>query len=118
MVKTIPRAKKTAPNSNKMQRAPATTPEGRENHCIALAYDLVEQRLREGTASSQETTHFLKMGSMKERLEKEKLMEENKLLRAKTEALQSAKRIDELYTEAIKAMREYGGHGRDDHEDY
>lgn len=96
---------------------PALTPEARENQMIALAVDLVEQRLLDGTASSQETTHFLKLGSMKNRLEMEKLQEENRLLKARTEALQSAKRVEEqLYTEAIKAMRRYSGQGSDDDE--
>ena len=95
---------------------PALTPEARENQMIALAVDLVEQRLLDGTASSQETTHFLKLGSMKNRLEMEKLQEENRLLKARTEALQSAKRVEELYSEAIKAMRRYSGRGSDDDE--
>ena len=95
---------------------PALTPEARENQMIALAVDLVEQRLLDGTASSQETTHFLKLGSMKNRLEMEKLQEENSLLKARTEALQSAKRVEELYSEAIKAMRRYSGQGNDDDE--
>ena len=95
---------------------PALTPEARENQMIALAVELVEQRLLDGTASSQETTHFLKLGSMKNRLEMEKLQEENRLLKARTEALQSAKRVEELYSEAIKAMRRYSGQGSDDDE--
>lgn len=90
---------------------PALTPEARENQLISLAVDLVEQRLLDGTASSQETTHFLKLGSMKNRLEMKKLEEENKLLQAKTEALQSAKKQEELFEEAIKAMRRYSGNG-------
>lgn len=93
---------------------PALTPEARENQLIALAVDLVEKRLLEGTASSQETTHFLKLGSMKNQLEMEKLKEENKLLQAKTEALQSAKKTEELFEEAINAMRRYSGHGDPD----
>lgn len=80
--------------------------------------DLVEQRLLDGTASSQETTHFLKLGSTKNRLEMEKLQEENRLLKAKTEALQSSKRVEELYSEAIKAMRRYSGQGSDDEDEY
>lgn len=93
---------------------PATNPEAREKQLIALAVDLVEQRLLDGTASSQETTHFLKLGSMKNRLEMEKLQEENRLLQAKTEAMQSAKRVEELYSEAISAMRRYSGNGDSD----
>ena len=103
----------SASDSSKKIR-PALTPEARENQLIALAVDLVEQRLLDGTASSQETTHFLKLGSMKNRLEMEKLKEENKLLQAKTESIQSAKRVEELYTEAINAMRRYSGNGGND----
>ena len=95
--------------NNEKKRRPALSPEARENQLISLAVDLVEQRLLDGSASSQETTHFLKLGSMKNRLEMEKLQEENRLLKARTEALQSAKRVEELYSEAIKAMRRYSG---------
>lgn len=93
---------------------PALTPEARENQLIALATDLVEQRLLDGTASSQETTYFLKQGSMKTKLEMEKLKEENALLKAKTENLQSQKRVEELYTEALNAMKSYAGQGEPD----
>ena len=92
-------------------RRPAMTPDARENQMINLAVDLAEKQLEEGTASSQVITHFLKLGSSKERLEREKLEEENKLLRAKTENLQSQKRVEELYAEALTAMRRYNGQG-------
>lgn len=88
---------------------PAMTEEGRENQLIAYAYDLAEERLRNGTASAQETVHFLKLGSQKTKLENEKLRKENELLMAKTEALQSAKRSEELFSEAIKAFGIYSG---------
>lgn len=94
-------------NETKPKLRPALTPEARENQLIALSMDLVEQRLRDGTASSQEVTHFLKLGSQKERLERQKLEEENKLLKAKTDALQSAKRVEELYADAIQAFSSY-----------
>lgn len=110
------KAKPTSAKNEPRKIRPALTPEARENQMIALAVDLVEQRLLDGTASSQETTHFLKLGSMKNRLEMEKLQEENRLLKARTEALQSAKRVEELYSEAIKAMRRYSGQGSDDDE--
>ena len=110
------KAKVTNTANTQRKIRPALTPEARENQMIALAVDLVEQRLLDGTASSQETTHFLKLGSMKNRLEMEKLQEENRLLKARTEALQSAKRVEELYSEAIKAMRRYSGQGNDDDE--
>ena len=93
---------------------PALTPEARENQLISLAVDLVEKRLREGTASSQETTHFLKLASTKSRIEKEILEKQKELITAKTEALQSQKRIEELYSEALNAMRTYSGHGGSD----
>ena len=93
---------------------PALTPEARENQMISLAVDLAERQLQEGTASSQVITHYLKLGSMRERLEREKLEEENKLLKARTAQIQSMKRVEELYEEAIKAMRNYGGQGDQD----
>lgn len=97
---------------------PALSPEARENQLISLAVDLAEKQLQEGTASSQVITHYLKLGSTRERLERERLAEENKLLRAKTEALESAKEIKALYEDAIKAFRNYNGQGDDDYEDY
>lgn len=93
----------------KPQPAPGKTPSARENQLISLAIDLAAKQLLEGTASSQVITHFLKLGSTKEALEKEKVSLENKLLVAKTEALQSQKRVEELYAKAVDAMREYGG---------
>ena len=96
---------------------PARSPEAQENYMINLAMKLVEKRLLEGTASSAETTHFLKLATSKNELEKAKLEEENKLLRAKTEALQNTKHSEELYEKAIAAMRKYNGMGEDDEYD-
>ena len=93
----------------KAKSPPAITPENRENQLIALAYDLVEQRLRDGTASSSETTAILKFGSTKARMEKKMLEQQMELAKAKTESLKSAKRIEALYSEAIDAMRHYQG---------
>lgn len=93
---------------------PALTPESRENQMAALAMDLVEQRLRDGTASSQETTHFLRLVSSRAKLEQERLRLENDLVAAKTKALADAEEIKVLYEEALKAMRRYGGHGDED----
>ena len=98
---------------------PTISPEARENRMISLAMDLAEKQLQEGTASSQVITTFLKLGTSKMALEKAKLEHENELLKAKTESLQSTQRIEELYTNAIKAMQRYGGHGgNDDDEEY
>lgn len=91
------------------RQPPASTPEGRENQLISMAYDAAEEMILNGTASSQVITHFLKLGSTKNQLEAEKLRKENILLEAKAEALESTKRIEELYSEAIKAMRGYQG---------
>ena len=96
---------------------PAMSPEARENQMIAYAVDLAEKQLREGTASSQVITHYLKLGSSKERREREKLERENELLRAKAENLQSAQRSEEVYREALKAMRTYSGQITDEEED-
>nr|DAM76707.1 MAG TPA: hypothetical protein [Caudoviricetes sp.] len=77
---------------------------------VNMAYKLAERQMMEGTASSQVITHFLKLGSSREKREMEKLEEENKLLRAKTESLESTKHVEELYAEAIKSMKKYSGH--------
>ena len=95
----------------------ATTAEGMENECIAMAYELVARRLKEGTASSAETVHFLKMGSARERYEKRLMEKEIALKDAKTEALESAKRVEELYKNAIEAMRSYAGLADDEYYD-
>lgn len=92
---------------------PALTPEARENQMISLAMDLVEQRLKDGTASSQETTHFLKLATIKEQLEREQLKKENELVQAKIDAIKSAKHTEELYGDALKAMRAYSGYSSD-----
>lgn len=103
--------------SGKGAGRPALTPEARENQMISLAVDCAEQQMRDGTASSAVIVHYLKLASLKEKLEREKLEAENKLLRAKTEALESSKASEELYLKAISAMKEYGGHG-DDNDDF
>lgn len=101
-------AKKKQPTVVSSPPSRRKTPEARENQLIALAYDLVEQRLRDGTATSQETTHFLKMGSAKERREAKLDEMQLELMQAKTEALQAAKRMESLYEDAINAVRSYG----------
>lgn len=93
---------------------PARSDEQRELQCIALAYDLVEQRLRDGTATSQETTHFLKLGSSREKLEQLEKTKDIELKSAKTEAIQSSQKSEALFENAIKAMRKYSGNGGDD----
>ena len=96
---------------------PALSPEARENQLISLAVDLVEQRLMDGSASSQETTHFLRLATTKARIEKEILEKQRDLIVAKTESIKAEKRKDELYSEAIKAMRRYNGYGDDENEE-
>ena len=92
---------------------PALSPEARENQLIALAFDLVEKRLLEGTASSQETTHFLKLGSTTARLEKGILEKQKELIEAKTQSLHALQETKEMYNITLKAMRVYSGHGDD-----
>lgn len=102
------RVRELTPKEKKKSR-PALTAEGREKQMISMAVDCAEEQLRNGTASSQLIVHYLRLGSEKNRLEMEKLKEENKLLRAKTEAIQSIKSQEELYAAAIRAMRRYSG---------
>lgn len=110
--------KKIQSNSEPAKRMrPALSPEARENQMISLAVDLAEKQLMDGTASAQVITHYLKLGATTARLEKEKLERENELLKAKTKALESAERVEELYSNAINAMRIYGGYGDETNED-
>ena len=106
--------KRTVSSQGVKDIRPALTPESRENQLISLAVDLAERQLQEGTASSQVITHYLKLGSTKERIEKEILEKQKELISAKTEALKSAKRVEELYADAIKAMRSYSGQNDSD----
>jgi len=98
-------------------RRPGLTPEARENQLIAAAVDLAEKQLREGTASAQVITHYLKLGSTRERIEKEIMQKQKELLEAKTQMIQSAKRQEELYSQAIEAMKNYGPYGLDEEEE-
>lgn len=102
------------------RRQPAVTEEGRENQLVSLAIDLAEKQLSAGTASSQVITHYLKLGSTREKLEQERLHRENQLLDSKVEMMASAKRVEELYAEALNAMRAYAGREIEDSfvEDY
>ena len=108
------KVKAASSSSSTRKRRPALTPEARENQMIALAVDLAEKQLMEGTASSQVITHFLKLGSSKAELEREKLAMENELIRAKTESIQSQKKMEEVYLHALNAMKRYSGHGDGD----
>jgi len=100
--------------SKKKVRPPATTPEAVENRLISMAADLAEKQLADGTASSQVITHFLKLGSTKDRLEKDILESQKELMKAKTEAIQSGKKVEELYKNALDAMKAYSGNSRED----
>lgn len=103
------KVKESNESSGKRRVPPATSPERQENRCIALAMDLAEKQLRDGTASAQVIAHFVRQGSMEERLKKQILEQQKDLMAAKTEALQSAKRIEDLYANALNAMRRYSG---------
>lgn len=99
------------------RRPPAKTPEGREKQLISLAYDLAEKQLVDGSASAQVITQFLKLGSTRERLEQRKLDGEIELTKAKIQQIASVEKIEKLYTDAINAMRNYGGDLSKENED-
>lgn len=105
------RTKAATQSEPKKRIRPALSPEAREKQLIGLAVDLAERQLMEGTASSQVITHYLKLGTQKERIEREILEKQKDLITAKTEALQSQKRVEELYANALTAMRSYQGAG-------
>ena len=100
----------TNKEGSKKRIRPATSPDAREQQLVALAVDLAEEQLRNGTASSQVITHYLKLASSTERVERRLKEKQTELLEAKTEAIQSNKRIEELYQNAMNAMKDYSGH--------
>ncbi len=98
-------------------RRPALTVEAREGQLVSLAMDVAEQRLLAGTASSQEVVHFLRLGSVRERLERERLETENQMLKAKITAIESQASSEEKYRAAIRAFSRYSGHDDEDEEE-
>lgn len=109
---------KQATKSTTKKIRPASNPEARENQLISLAVDLAERQLLDGSASSQVITHYLKLGTQRERIEREILQKQASLIDAKTESLQSAKKMEEMYTNALNAMRNYSGQGSGGGDDY
>lgn len=110
------RTKSTSSPGNQRPRRPAISPDARERQLTALAVDLAEQQLRDGTASSQVITHFLKLATRREEIEREILEKQRDLIVAKTDQIHDQKRTDELFREAIEAIKGYQGHGdSDDH---
>ena len=97
------------PNDKSPRRRPVRTPEARENQLVTLAMQLAERQLANGTASAQVISHYLKLGSSRERLEQERLARENEFLQEKAEAANSAKRVEDMYSAALNAMRSYSG---------
>ena len=94
---------------SRRSRSPAGTPEFIETRLISKAYELAETQLEDGSATAQVITHFLKLGSSRERLEQEKIKNENLMLAARVEQIASQQRVEELYAEALIAMRKYAG---------
>ena len=99
----------SASQSGSNRRRPATTPEARENQLVSLAVDLAEKQLADGSASAQVISHFLKLGSSREKLEQQRIAYENELTKTKIETLASQQRVEELYMNALNAMRSYSG---------
>ena len=112
----MPKVKTNMSNNSSKKMRPALSPEARENQLISLAVDLVEQRLIDGTASSQETTHFLKLATAKTRYEKQLMEKQIELMTAKTEQIRSEQHKEELYEEVINALRKYNGQDDSDEE--
>lgn len=82
-----------------------------------MAHDVAEQQMLEGTASAMVITHYLKLGTEKQKLETEKLRAEISLAQTRMETMESSKNVEELYESALKAMREYQGQETYDEED-
>ena len=104
----MPAQRKATPVIRK-PRPKATTAEARELELIALAHDVAERQMQEGTASPMVIAHFLRLSTEKAKLELEDLKNEITLKQARVEAMVSTKNVEELYSSALKAMREYQG---------
>jgi hypothetical protein len=100
-----------ASHHEQRRRSPARTSEAREHELASAAYDLAEEQISNGTASSQVITHFLKAGSTREHLEQQRMEHEIELMQVKKEQLEGQKRVEELYVAALEAMRSYSGLG-------
>lgn len=105
---------KNTDEANEPVYRPALTLEARENQMINLAVDLAEQQLRDGTASSQVISHFLKLATVREQMEQKAMEKQIELMEAKIESLKSTQRTEELYANALEAMRRYSGNSGDD----
>lgn len=104
--------------SRRPRRPPATTPEARENQLISMAFDLAEKQIADGTVSAQVLSHYLKLGTVREKLERQKLEGENELLRARVANLEANSHSEEIYAEAIQAMKRYSGNGEPEDYDF
>lgn len=96
-------------STQKLQRTPPKTAQAREDQLIAMAYDRVEDRIRNNQATGPELVHFLKLGSSKGKLEKDILEQEKELVSAKTQSLRSQQSTEELYNKVLEAMKSYSG---------
>jgi hypothetical protein len=114
--RSVPEPRESGSQPKRPRRSIATSPEGRENQLVALAMDLAERQMEDGTASAQVISHWLKAGSSRERLEQERLRHENALLEVKREAILSQQRMEEGYKQVLKALRSYNGYGDEDDE--
>jgi hypothetical protein len=112
MVRRVPE-----PNNEPLP-PPATTLEGREDQLTAQAYDLVEKRIRDGTASAQETVHFLKVGSRVNQLQLQKLERENEVLRARLAESEARRSSEDIYAKALRAFKGYSGEEPIDPEEF
>lgn len=108
------RAKIPVEQQKTRKLAPALTDEDREKRLISLAMDRAEEQLMDGTASAQLICHYLRLATARDRLEREQLSAKNELLAAKTEMIKTAERTEEMYAQAIDAMRIYGGHSSEE----
>ena len=116
----MPRKKQTPTDNGdnkKYPLPPALTEEALENKMIMKAYEVVYQRMCDGTVTAPELVHFLRLGSTKEREDRDFLNKRKELLEAKTKAINESKNIEELYSKAIEAMKSYSPTQSEDEED-
>lgn len=114
------RPKVVNPPPQNSEMYPGISPADHEEKMIGLAMNLVEQRLRDGTATSQETTFWLRLAAQREQdaINREMMEKQMALMEAKIQSLQASDRMEQLITDAMEAFKRYSGYSDDDDTDY
>ena len=88
---------------------PARTRERRVQQPVTQAENLVEERIRKGTASPTEVTAVLRYGSAVETANVDRIKAQTEYLLAQKAKAESETVREEMFTRAMEAMSRYSG---------